>query len=61
MKGGRGGGGRGGGGGGEAKRGNPDGGVEHLLRAYMLDGDRIFLEEVDGPQYLAMLGSRGLL
>ena len=42
----------------EIKLGNQDNGVEHLLRAYMLDGDRIFSDEKDGAEFLNHLKDR---
>lgn len=32
-----------------------------MASLYMLDGDRIFVSDEDGPQYLAILRDRGLL
>lgn len=45
----------------EIKLENQDKGVEHLLRAYMLDGDSIFTGEADGAAFLDILKNRGLV
>jgi len=45
----------------EIKLGNQNNGVEHLLRAYMLDGEAIFNGEVDGAKYLDILKIHGHL
>lgn len=42
-----------------ADMGEVDEGVEHLLRAYMLDGEEVF--EEDGAPYLALLRQRKLI
>jgi hypothetical protein len=39
--------------------GDTEGGVEYLLRAYMIDGDEVF--ESDGARYLQMLRDRALI
>jgi tetratricopeptide (TPR) repeat protein len=36
-------------------------GREHLLKAYMLDGEDIFQAEPDGPRYLGLLRTAGLV
>ena len=45
--------------------GNHESAVSHLLQAYMLDGEEIFLveddAEEDGREYLDILKSRGLI
>ena len=39
--------------------GQPDQGVEYLLRAYMLEGEAVF--DVDGAEYLTLLRARQLI
>jgi tetratricopeptide (TPR) repeat protein len=45
----------------EVRLGNHERAVSHLLQAYMLDGEEIFLAEKDGGEYLDILKSRGLI
>ena len=45
----------------EIKIGNEDNGVKHLLEAYMLDGEEIFLGEDDGVTFLQKLKDRKLV
>lgn len=40
---------------------NEKAGIDELLKAYMLDGDKIFLEEEDGPVFLQKLRDVGLV
>lgn len=45
----------------EVRLGNDESAVSHLLQAYMLDGEEIFLADEDGGEYLDILTSRGLI
>jgi hypothetical protein len=45
----------------EIRLGNEDNGIRHLLKAYMLDGERIFSNDEDGAAYLQKLADRGLV
>jgi tetratricopeptide (TPR) repeat protein len=45
----------------EVKIGNQDSAKNHLLQAYMLDGEKIFHGEPDGPTYLQMLKDAKLI
>jgi len=35
--------------------------VEHLLKAYMLDGEEIFMADAEGPHALKLLRDRRLV
>lgn len=41
--------------------GNEEGGIAELLKAYMLDGETIFLEDDDGPALLQLLKSKKII
>jgi tetratricopeptide (TPR) repeat protein len=45
----------------EERMGNRDGAVDHLLQAYMLDGENIFTSDPDGLQFLSILKERRLI
>ncbi|HGW5375626.1 TPA: tol-pal system YbgF family protein [Pseudomonas aeruginosa] len=45
----------------QVKLGNEAQGIESLLKAYMLDGEEIFLAEDDGVAFLKMLQDRKLI
>lgn len=45
----------------QTKLGNERLGLDHLLKAYMLDGEDIFLMEADGIFSLELLKNRGLV
>jgi tetratricopeptide (TPR) repeat protein len=45
----------------KVKLGNISGGVQHLLRAYMLDGREIFAKDEGGSEFLDLLLKRRLI
>jgi tetratricopeptide (TPR) repeat protein len=45
----------------EIKLGRDKSGVDHLLRAYMLDGETIFNSEPDGSEFLKILKTNDLM
>jgi tetratricopeptide (TPR) repeat protein len=44
----------------QIRLGSEDKGIEHLLRAYMLDGANVFSSDPEGAEFLALLRKRNL-